>query len=147
MERKYKITLLIVVLLALGLALLESFSPTTPQIPAGGQNLTTTPSPENAVPLPPPTATPPPSGGPIVPPPKVSPGRQILPAALIKKLPYTTPDFVIEYFPKTKQLSVTVYSPNSSQAEKAVYAFLSQNGVTDPMSLDILWSKNQRFLR
>ena len=138
MERKYKILILVIIILALVLSLVDALTnrSTLKEGEQGGRG----PTPTTMRVSPPVTGTVP-SGptSPISPPP--------LPQSLIAKLPYATGDYSIEYFPDTHQLSVTVYSADSSVTEKEVYDWLSKQGVADPMSLDILWSRNRRFVR
>jgi len=145
MERKYKILILVIIILALVLSLVDALTnrSTLKEGEQGGRG----PTPTTMRVSPPVTGTVP-SGptSPISPPPPTG-GKTALPQALIAKLPYATGDYSIEYFPDTHQLSVTVYSADSSVTEKEVYDWLSKQGVADPMSLDILWSRNRRFVR
>lgn len=142
MERKYKLMVLVIVSLALVLAAFDYFSRTNQPLTA--TNITVTPSAIKEKNGPRPVSPPSVSNQPT-PPPRPPSSKTTLPRRLISKLPYATKDFAIEYFPKTDQLSVTTYSANSSQAEKAVYDWLSQEGVRNPESLNILWSRNRRF--
>lgn len=147
MERKYKILLVIIASAAFILALSETLSTA---VPAGDNSkftpaLKVIPGPTGypAIPTsPPPSPT---QSQNVISPPKAN-TPSALPANVIQKLPYSTKDFAIEYLPVTKQLSVTIYSTDSSQAEKAVFDWLGQQGATDPESLDIVWSKNSHFL-
>ncbi len=146
MERKYKISLLVVVLLAALLAFLDFFNQgqkSSLSRPSQITNVSPTPvySPATKptiapliTPNAPLTGTPP---GAV---------EEELPAAFLKKLPYSGDGYYVEYFPTSKRLSVTIQSGSFSQKQTEVYRWLAEQGVKGAHSLDILWSRNRRFV-
>ena len=145
MERKYKISIFVVVLLAALLAFLDF---TNPDKKSGSsvpeRRSTTSPKPVYPKREPPTTA---PLTRPAPPPTAVSPStEEDLPSAFLRILPYSGDGYYIEYFPATKRLSVTIQSGSFSQKQTEVYRFLAEQGVKGTHSLDILWSSNRRFV-
>lgn len=146
MESRYKILIVTVV----GLALILSLADTVfqPQ-PTAKTSSSINPPPANQ-PIASPTNAPNQSQSKsptLPPPPKRLSSQTYLPQTLIAKLPYSTKDFSIEYFEKTRQLSVTIYAQDSSPAEKEVLSWLKQQGIRNPEALSILWSRNQNLAR
>ena len=146
MERKYKISLLVVVLLAALLAVLDFANsgkksgssiperrPSTSPIPVYDLTIpTTVPLATLTTPLT--TAAPP------------AATEERLPISFLKKLPYSGDGYYVEYFPTTKRLSITIQSGSFSQKQTEVYHWLEEQGVKGGRSLDILWSSNRRFV-
>lgn len=147
MERKYKISFLVVVLLAALLAVLDFFNQGQKANSAPPNRRTTTsPTPVYSPATKPtvvPLITP---GSPLISTPPVA-AEEELPAAFLKTLPVSGDGYYIEYFPTTKRLSVTIQSGSFSQKQAEVYRFLEKQGVKGAHSLDIIWSRNRNFVR
>jgi hypothetical protein len=144
MERKYKISLLVVVLLAALLAVLDFTNPDkkssvperrpiTSPTPVSPPREKPTTAPLTAAPTPL-TVTPP------------SSTEEGLPSSFLKNLPYSGDGYYVEYFPTTKRLAVTIQNGSFSQKQTEVYGWLAEQGVKGAHSLDIIWSRNRRFV-
>ncbi len=148
MERKYKIALIVVVLSAALLAVLdftnqrqEANPDITNRAVKQRPTLPTSPPVEN--PIEAPAITP-------VTPLTISPPQSLseeeLPASFLKTLPVSGDGYYVEYFPNTKKLSITIQSGSFSQKQTEVYSWLEKQGVKGAHSLDIIWSRNRRFV-
>lgn len=149
MERKYKISFLVVVLLAALLAVLDFTNQSReahPDTTSRVNKQRTTPT-VSAPPVEKPTTTP--ELTPVTPltisPPQVS-AEEGLPATFLRMLPYSGDGYYVEYFPTTKRLSVTIQSGSFSQKQTEVYSWLEKQGVKGAHSLDIIFSRNRRFV-
>ena len=146
MERKYKISFLVVVLLAALLAVLDFFNQ--------GQKADSAPPNRRTTTSPTPVYSPAtkPTVAPLITPnvpltntPPVA-AEEGLPPTFLKTLPVSGDGYYVEYFPTTKRLSITIQNGSFSQKQTEVYRWLEEQGVKGAHSLDILWSRNRRFV-